>query len=161
MSIKKRKTVAFLVSGLMDDFTIRMCNGVMGEMKDDDVDLVVVPVKYIDRDLTGLQDIYEYQYKTNVENILPENTDVLLVAADCIGCLTTKENLMLFMDALPDIPIVLISTRMEGYAGVSFDNKSGVREGLQFLIEKLGAKHIGMLGGPREVRVLRTGTEVT
>ena len=150
MSIKKRKTVAFLVSGLMDDFTIRMCNGVMGEMKDDDVDLVVVPVKYIDRDLTGLQDIYEYQYKTNVENILPENTDALLVAADCIGCRTTKDNLMLFMDALPDIPIVLISTRMEGYAGVSFDNKSGVREGLQFLIEKLGAKHIGMLGGPRD-----------
>ena len=146
--MKKRITAAFLVSGLMDEFTIRMCDGVMSEAAAFDINLIVVPVKYIDRDLTGLADIYEYQYKTNAKNLLKENIDVLLVAADCIGCLTTHENLVRFMKALPDVPTVLIAARMDGYPGVTFDNKTGVREGLTYLVEKLGARRIGMLSGP-------------
>ncbi|MCR4837944.1 MAG: GGDEF domain-containing protein [Eubacterium sp.] len=143
----KRKTICFLVSGLMDDFTIKLCNGVMSEASHLDINLVVVPVKYIDRDLTGLQDKYEYQYKTNASNLLPENIDALLVAADCIGCLTTKENLMDFIHSLPKVPTVMVASKVEGYPGVIFDNKVGVRDGLTYLVEKLGIRRIGMLGG--------------
>ena len=63
------------VEQVMDDFTIKMCTGVMNEASHYDVDLVVVPVKYIDRDLTGLQDVYEYQYKINERNITKIRTD--------------------------------------------------------------------------------------
>ena len=143
----KRKTICFLVSGLMDDFTIKLCNGVMSEASHLDINLVVVPVKYIDRDLTGLPDKYEYQYKTNAYNLLPENIDALLVAADCIGCLTTKENLMNFIHSLPKVPTVMVASKVEGYPGVIFDNKVGVRDGLTYLVEKLGIRRIGMLGG--------------
>ena len=143
----KRKTICFLVSGLMDDFTIKLCNGVMSEASHLDINLVVVPVKYIDRDLTGLPDKYEYQYKTNASNLLPENIDALLVAADCIGCLTTKENLMNFIHSLPKVPTVMVASKVEGYPGVIFDNKVGVRDGLTYLVEKMGIRRIGMLGG--------------
>ena len=143
----KRKTICFLVSGLMDDFTIKLCNGVMSEASHLDINLVVVPVKYIDRDLTGLQDKYEYQYKTNASNLLPENIDALLVAADSIGCLTAKENLMDFIHSLPKVPTVMVASKVEGYPGVIFDNKAGVRDGLTYLVEKLGIRRIGMLGG--------------
>lgn len=145
--MRERKTVAFLVSGLMDDFTIKLCNGVMIEASHLDINLVVVPVKYIDRDLTGLADKYEYQYKTNAANLLPENVDALLVAADCIGCLTTKENLLAFIRSLPQIPTVMVAAKIEGYPCVLFDNKAGVRDGLTYLVEKLGIRRIAMLGG--------------
>ena len=143
----ERKTIAFLVSGLMDDFTIKMCNGVMSESAHFDINLVVVPVKYIDRDLTGIPDQYEYQYKTNACNLLPENVDAMMIAADCIGCLTTKENLMYFIDSLPKVPTVMVAANIEGYPCVIFDNKAGVREGLTYLVEKLGIRKIAMLGG--------------
>ena len=142
-----RKTVAFLVSGLMDDFTIKLCNGAMSEAAHYDVNLVVVPVKYIDRDMAGVPDKFEYQYKTNAANLLPENVDAIMMAADCIGCLTTHENLMRFIGSLPKVPTIMVAAKIEGYPCVLFDNKVGVREGLTYLIENLGVRKIGMLGG--------------
>lgn len=143
----KRKTIAFLVSGLLDDFTIKLCNGAMREAAKYDINLVVVPVKYIDRDLSGLMDKYEYQYKTNAGNLLPENVDALMVAADCIGCLTTRENLSNFIYSLPKVPTIMVAAEIDGYPGVSFDNKIGVRDGLTYLVENMGIRKIGMLGG--------------
>ena len=78
-----RKTVGFLVSGIMDEFTKYMCEGIVDVIDEDNdkVNLVVVPVKYIDRDFTGLPDKYEFQYKENSQNILKENMDAVIVAA--------------------------------------------------------------------------------
>ena len=143
----RRKTIAFLVSGLQDDFTIKMCHGVMGEAAHDDMNLVVVPVKYINRDFTDLPDKYEYQYETNARQLIPENVDALIVALDCIGCLTTREVQMRFMDSLPKVPTVMIAARVDGYPGVNFDNRTGVRDGLTYLVEEMGVTKIGMLGG--------------
>ncbi|MCR5213343.1 MAG: GGDEF domain-containing protein [Eubacterium sp.] len=146
--MKKRKTIGFLVSGIMDDFTIKMCNGVTSaSLSDDDVNVVVIPVKYIYREMVGIPDKFEYQYQTNSENLNPENMDALIVAADCIGCLTTRENLCKFMETIKGIPTVLIAARMAGYPGVTFDNKSGIIEGIEYLIKEMGITKICMLGG--------------
>ncbi len=149
--MKKRKTIGFLVSGIMDNFTEYMCKGIMSAAAaDDDVNIVVVPVKYIDRDLTGLPDKFEYQYKTNAYNLCRENVDALIVATDCIGCLTSRENMVDFMNSLDDIPTVLIAARMEGYPGVTFDNKSGIIEGMEYLINEMGVKNFCMMGAPKD-----------
>lgn len=146
--MKKRYTIGFLVSGIMDEFTELMARGIMDAMGDDDsVRLVVVPVKYIDRDLTGLPDKYEYQYKTTSKFLTKKNMDALIVAKDCIGCLTTNDNIIRYMESLGDIPMVMIASRMEGHPGVTFDNRSGIVEGLNYLIEKLSIKKLCMLGG--------------
>ena len=57
----KMRTIGFLVSGIMDEFTIKMCSGITDAAAGDDVKIVVVPVKYIDRDFSDLPDKYEYQ----------------------------------------------------------------------------------------------------
>ena len=49
--------------------------------------------------------------------------------------------------SLPDVPTILIATRIDGYPGVSFDNKYGIREGLEYLINELGVKNVCMMGG--------------
>ncbi|MCR5227721.1 MAG: LacI family transcriptional regulator [Eubacterium sp.] len=141
------KKIGFLVSGITDEFTKPLCEGIIEEAEHDDVDIIVIPVKYIDREMKEIQDLYEYQYKTNAENVIAENIDVLIVSADTIGCLTTKENMMSFLDGLraKGIPILLAASRREGYPGVVFDNKVGIIDGITYLIEELGVKKICML----------------
>lgn len=146
--MKEKYTVGFLVSGIMDEFTEEMAKGIMSAMKrEDSVNLVVIPVKYIDRDLSMLPDKYEFQYKTTSKFLTKDSLDAVIVAKDCIGCLTEEENILRFMESINDIPTILIASRMKGYAGVTFDNRSGIAEGLEYMITKLGVKKLCMLGG--------------
>ena len=124
----RRKTVGFLASGIMDEMQEQLCKGIFNESSKDDVNIVVIPVKYIDREMKDIPDLYEYQYKTNAENITANNIDCLIIAADCIGCLTTEENLLRFVDGIRDkgIPIILAAAKIDGYSGVIFDNKVNI-----------------------------------
>ena len=92
-----KKTVGFVMSGIMDEFPEQLARGIIGEAEKDDVNIVVIPVKYIDREMKGIPDLFEYQYKTNIETITSNNFDALIVAPDIIGCLTTEENLKKFI----------------------------------------------------------------
>ncbi|MCR4845175.1 MAG: substrate-binding domain-containing protein [Eubacterium sp.] len=145
--MSNRKTIGFLVGGIMDEFIVQLCKGMTEEAEKFDLNLVVIPIKYINREMKDIPDLFEYQYQTNVENINSENIDVLIVAADCIGCLTTEENVIRFMDKLREknIPIILAASKIAGYPGVVFDNKSGIMDGMTYLVEELGLKNICML----------------
>lgn len=145
--VGNRKTIGFVVGGIMDEFIVQLCKGMTEEAEKFDIDIVIVPVKYINREMKDIPDLYEYQYQTNIENITKENIDVLIVAADCIGCLTTEENVKRFMEELKakDIPIILAASKIDGYPGVIFDNKAGIIDGMTYLVEELGLKKICML----------------
>ncbi|SNU09540.1 DNA-binding transcriptional regulator, LacI/PurR family [Lachnospiraceae bacterium] len=146
----RRRTIGFVVSGIMDEFIEQLCRGIFSEATRDDVNIVTIPVKYIDREMKDIPDLFEYQYKTNIKNITENNLDVLIVAADCIGCLTTGEKLKAFMDELSskNIPIILAAAKMDGYPGVIFDNKTGIKEGITYLVKDLGINNICMLKAP-------------
>ena len=145
--MEHRQTVGFLVSGIMDDFIVQLCRGVIEEANKYDTNVVVIPIKYINREMRYLPDVYEYQYQTSTHYLSAENLDVLIVAADCIGCQTTLKNLENFMKKIKEkgIPIILAASKMDGYSGVIFDNRSGILEGLNYLIEELGITNICML----------------
>ena len=60
---RKRFTIGLLVSGITEHYVISACQGVMHAAQEADVNLVVLPGKYIDRDFSENKDIqYEYQY---------------------------------------------------------------------------------------------------
>ena len=142
------KNIAFLTSGIMDYLSSDAWNGIKNAARNDDVNLITVPLKYIARDLNGLPDRYEYQYEVTASFLKKESIDGLIVAADYIGCLTTREVLEDFIRSLDDIPMVLMASRIKGYPGVTFDNVTGIKEALSYLIEKKGIRNIGMIGGP-------------
>ena len=120
----------------MDYLSSDAWNGIKNAARNDDVNLITVPLKYIARDLTGLPDRYEYQYEITASFLKKESIDGLIVAADYIGCLTTRKVLEDFIRSLDDIPIVILASRVKGYPGVTFDNVSGIKEALSYLIEK-------------------------
>lgn len=62
---RKRITVGVLVSGILDEFTEYICKGIMHVAKMQDVNVIIFPGKYLDRDLSENRDLmYEYQYGT-------------------------------------------------------------------------------------------------
>lgn len=149
--IKTRKTIGVMVGGITDDFTRLLCKGLREAAKEWDVNLVVIPGKFLDRDYTENRDImYEYQYDTLFSSVRKDRLDGIIVAANCIGCYTTKERLVEFMHRYDGIPCVLVSSDLEGYVNVSYDNDRGIRQGIHYLVRKLHCTKIGMIGGSQE-----------
>lgn len=66
MGKKKDITIGLLVSGIMDAFTISVCRGATLAAKEAGVKLVIFPGKYLDRDLSQMQEI---MYETHRKNI--------------------------------------------------------------------------------------------
>ena len=85
----RRYTIGVLVSGILDEFTKYVCKGVLQEAKACDVNVVIFPGKYLNRDLMGNMELmYEYQHNTVFSYAKKENIDALIVAAGSIGCFT-------------------------------------------------------------------------
>ena len=145
--MKRRRTIAFLTSGIGDVFSVLLSRGIMSASANDDVNILIVPLKYINRERTEDVDPYEYQYQTATAFLKKDNVDAFIVAAECIGCLTTRENTLKFVADLEDVPTILVASKIDGYPSVNFDNKTGIRDGLNFLIERMGVHKICMLGG--------------
>lgn len=148
---KKRFTIGVLVSGIMDDITRYVCRGVLQAARVADVNVVIFPGKYWERDLSDNRELmYEYQYNTVFSYARKENVDALLIAAGSIGCFATKKSMKAMLKQYDEIPSVLIASKIEGYVDVGFDNYLGIREGVEYLIENCGCRHFGMIGGSLE-----------
>ena len=145
---KRRLTIGILVSGIMDEFSKLTCRGVMQMAKQLDVNVVVLPGKYLNRDLSDNPELmYEYQFNTVFSCARPDNVDAIVATSGSIGCFTNRENILNLLKQYKDIPCVLVADHIEGYVSVSYDNYSGIREGLIYLIEKVGLRKFGMVGG--------------
>lgn len=145
----KRKTIGVLVGGITDDFTRLLCHGVIERAKLHDVNIVVIPGKFLDREYSETSDIYyEYQYQTLFSYATKENLDGVIVASSCIGCFATKERIREFMENYLHMPCVIVAADEPDQICVRYDNGAGIREGLNYMIEELGYTRIGMIGGP-------------
>ncbi|MCD7885468.1 MAG: substrate-binding domain-containing protein, partial [Lachnospiraceae bacterium] len=145
---KENLTIGVLVSGILDDFTIHICNGIMAEARVQGVHTLIFPGKYIDRDLTDNHELmYEYQYGTVFSYVKKGCLDALIIAADCIGCFSTPERIRQLLRQFDGIPSVLIASRSDDHINIIYDNEAGIREGLEYLIKVCKCTRIGMIGG--------------
>lgn len=147
----KRLTIGLLVSGITEHFIISICKGVMHAAKAADVNLVVLPGKYIDRDLSENDEIrYEYQYNTLFEYADSKTLDAVIVAADVIGCFTGKNEIGELLKKYKNMPCVLIASKFPGFVSITSDNTVGIREAMEYLILNKHCHNFGMIGGPDE-----------
>lgn len=143
----KRIRIGVLVGGIIDNVTQTVCKGVKRAAKQMDVDIMVFPGKYLDRDLSDNQELmYEYQFNTIFSYAKRGNVDAILVMAGSIGCFTSAENMKKMLEQYT-IPCVLVASKIDGYASIMYDNKAGVKKAMEYLIEKVNCKKIGMVGG--------------
>lgn len=148
MNREKKLTIGILVSGILDDATRAICQGARNASMAENVNLVFLPGKYWERDLSEHSElIYEYQYNTIFSYARPETVDGIVVAADCIGSLTTRDRIEVLLQDYKDIPCVLVASKIDGYVSVTFNNSMGIDEGMNYLIKKAGFTKFGMIGG--------------
>ncbi|MGO5308180.1 diguanylate cyclase domain-containing protein [Agathobacter sp. LCP21S3_B2] len=147
--MKKRAVVGVLVAGIADNFTVQTCRGVIQAARDKDIDVVIMPGKYIERDLTSNREImYEYQYNTLYSYAAGGKVDAIIVLAGSICCYTTLERTKAFLEQYKDTPCVLMGCKIDGYLSVNYDNYLGIKQGVDYLVTKLGCRNIAMMGGP-------------
>lgn len=142
-------TIGLVVSGISDGFTVPVCKGAMKAANENGVRLVIIPGKYLDRDLTERKEIaYEYQYNTLFFYARKDNIDAIIISADSIGCYTTSDRIRELIETYKDIPCVLVASKVDGYVSVNYDNEGGIRDAMDYLINHLHLTRIGMIGGP-------------
>lgn len=145
---RKKLTVGILVGGIGDKFTVDVCRAIMKAAKKLDVNFVVYPGKYINRDLSGNEELrYEYQFNTLFSYPAVNDVDGLIVLMGSVGTFASAENCLDFLKQYTGMPVVIAAGNIDGYVSVRFDNYAGIREALEFLINKAGCSKIGMIGG--------------
>lgn len=143
----KRITIGVLASGILDDTTKTVCKGIRRAAKQLNVNIMVFPGKNLDRDFSDSPELmYEYQFNTIFSYVKKGNVDAILALAGSIGCFTSMENIKNMLDQYA-VPCVLIASKIAGYVSVMYDNKAGVKEGMEYLIREVNCKKIGMIGG--------------
>lgn len=121
----------------------------MHTAREADVNLVVLPGKYIDRELLHNKEIqYEYQYNTLFEYAGADTLDAVIVAADVIGCFTSKQKIGQMLEQYKGIPCILIASKFPGYISINSDNYEGIRQAMDYLILNKKCSRFGMIGGP-------------
>lgn len=154
--MSRRLNIGFLVDDLNNYFSNQACKGAELAAKALDANLFIYPGHYIGTP-DGRSDDIEFEYQYNSVFSLPNenNIDILYVLLGTIGSRAELELQKEFLDKLPDIPKVTLFAEVEGYPSVTFDNKNGFGRALLHLIEKHGAKKIGLVSGPKTNRDAR------
>lgn len=146
----KRMNVGLMISHLEDDFASAVCRGAIIAAKEIDANLFIFPGRYIDGVYADKKRTeYEYQYNTLFSYAFPEDIDVLLVLAGTIGNSLSAERKKDFLAQFKGIPVITIASEVDGYASVCFDNKSGIRECIEHLVNDHNCRKIGFVSGPK------------
>lgn len=146
MDNKGRFVIGFLISGLSDPFSREMGIGVLQRAEEEDVSVVILPGKFINRDLQ--EEIrYEYQYNTLFKMVTENNIDAVIVSADSIGNYSDRSGISQFIHYYDDIPCVLVASKEEGKSCVTYDNYNGIKEGIEYLIDHNHCTKFAMIGG--------------
>ena len=140
------KVIGILVGGISDKFTKSICHGATHQAELMGVRTVTFPGKYINRDLSDQPELmYEYQFNTIFSCPQPDNIDALICAIGSIGNFTTEENIIKCFNSIR-IPLVLVGMNLDGYICITYDNYSGIEEGIDLMVEN-GCRNFGMVTG--------------
>lgn len=145
---RKKLTIGLLVGGIGDKFSIDVCQGIISGAKKADVNFVVYPGKYINRDLSNNEELrYEYQFNTLFSYPCVNKIDGLIISLGSIGIFANADDCRKFLEQFKGIPIVIVAMHMDGYVDVGFDNYAGIKDALEYLIRDAKCRKIGMIGG--------------
>lgn len=148
--MKKRLNIGFLVDDLNNYFTNQACRGAELAAKNLDANLFLFPGRYIgEPDGKFGSKEYEYQYNSVFSFASSQNIDILYVLLGTICSRASNKLQDEFLSTLPDVPVVQLFAKVDGYQSVTFDNKSGFKKIVRHLIEEHGATNIGYVSGPK------------
>lgn len=150
--VKKRTyKIGLIVADIEDDFSNAITCGAMRAAEKTGDSLFIFPVKYIDLcnydGDTDPKQRYEYQYNLLFAYAKSQRLDMLLIGMSSIGFRSTKEKCAAVLRELSDSHIFLLCSTEKGCSSAMYRNESGFRDGMEYLINTRGCRHICMLSG--------------
>ncbi|MBR6336902.1 MAG: substrate-binding domain-containing protein, partial [Ruminococcus sp.] len=146
---KNRYTVAVLVSNITDPFSTQVAKGAMAAAEQYDVNLIVVPGKYIcETSFSNSDTTYEYQYNNLFKYVNDKNVDAVCVCTGTIAYASSDDEKRDFVSQFGSgVPVISIASKVEGQEYVVFDNVQSVREAVSYMIREKGVKRVACLAG--------------
>lgn len=146
---RKRLNIGLLISEYGDTFARDVCIGAMYAAEEMDANLFIMAVGYFDAPyMERNKSKYEYQNNYICNFATKENIDVLVVLLGTIASNVDESVQKKFLEGYKGIPIVTIANKVEGYTNISFDNKAGFAKEVEYLVNCLGRRKIGIVCGP-------------
>ena len=146
---RRRLRIGVLISNPEDEFDSAVCEGAMIAAKQYDVDLFILPGRYLDAQYADkIRTAYEYQYNTVFELAKNEGFDALLVLIGTIGSHLDKKRKKEFLDGFRGVPIITLTSQIDGYPCITVDNHTGLGQVIRHLIECHSCFNIGFVSGP-------------
>lgn len=140
--------IGLLVGNIEDDFSNGISKGAVRAAEKYNVNLIAILGKYIDQE-TGLDYLrrYEYQYNTLFSYASRQSLDALVVCIGSIGYMASQEHKKEFLEIFEGTPVITIASKEPAYPAIMFDNRSGLRDALDYIVHKRGKTKIGLLNG--------------
>lgn len=137
---KKILTIGLIIKDVFNDYFKEIIHGVAHTLHERDARLVVVAGRQDDGyEAEDKQHLYKIVYNSIFKAEENCGFDGVIVALPNIKGIKYEE--------YSDIPRVFIDSYAEGETTVNYDDRIGMQEALDYLIDKKGVKEICMLGG--------------
>jgi diguanylate cyclase (GGDEF)-like protein len=143
MVIEKRITIGFFVSELENAYAETLCRGITDAASTIDANVIIFPGKS-----PKVPYDYQYQYNAIYELASENNLDALILATGTMINFLSDEEFKAFYSRYSKLPLVNISIDIKGLSGVLIDNKVGLRDICDHLIEKHKFNRIAFINGP-------------
>lgn len=147
--------LALVAASLDDPFPRQVTEGAARAAHSLGENLFIFPVKYLQSEQIYGNDVYqryEYQYRCLAYYAAASSIDCALITLDSIGYLTDQESCSQFLSIFDNagIPVILIASPRKGRMNISFDNRSGLRAGMEYLIQDRHRRHFLFVRGKNE-----------
>lgn len=142
--------IGLVIGAAEDDFSYQISKGAMKAAQENNDNLFIFPMKYLNRTEIARQDPnqeFEYQYNFLIAYALSHSLDAIILCLSTVAYRSEREEMLAFLHGFKDIPVMLVATDEKGYANICYNNETGLRAGIEYLIKERGCKHICMLSG--------------
>lgn len=146
--MSERYNVGLVVASLNDQFSKTIARGAMAAADDLDVNLAIIPMKYIGRENApeSADEKYEYMFNSMLTYVSSGALDYIIISTGEIVYSMTDIDRRELLKSIGDTPVLSIAAQVDGFESLVFDNASGVSDAVQYLIDS-GRKHIGLMKG--------------
>jgi len=142
--------IGLVVGNVEDPYSNQVCQGAMKAAEAVGDNLFIFPVKYLnpsDMIKNDIKQQFEYQYNFLLGYAQSHSLDMIILCISTIAYQATKKEALEVVKSFDGIPVLLLASDEEGYSSIMYDNVTGLKEGIQYLIDERGCKNIGMVSG--------------
>ncbi|MDR3013197.1 MAG: GGDEF domain-containing protein [Chitinispirillales bacterium] len=139
----RRPTLGFFVSELENPYAQTLVRGITDAAVEADANVIIFPGKS-----PKVPYNYRYQYNAIYKLATKDHIDALILATGTMVNFLSDAEFKDFYGRYSDIPLVSISIPLEGISSVLIDNKVGLRDVFEHLVDVHKLKKIAWIGGP-------------